>query len=116
MRNILLAWYPWPHPQGTSLFAEDLADRRAATKLMGASLRYRAHVTPQGWQFLWAHYGLDGLLRLTRAAGWFDGVEDTDAAAELARRSVLDGYDPEAHRVSRYAQEARPEEVEAALS
>ena len=108
MNHILLAWYPWPAPQGTSLYADDLADRRAATKLMGASLRYRAHVTPQGWQFLWAHYGLEGLLKLTRAAAWFDGETDAEAAAEITRRSIIGGYEPGARRVSRYAEELEP--------
>jgi hypothetical protein len=105
MKQILLAWYPWPGPHGTSLFAEDLADRRTATKLMGASLRYRAHVTPQGWQFLWNHYALNGLLQLTRAAAWFDSESDDEAAAEIIRRSILGGYDPQAQRVSRHAEE-----------
>jgi hypothetical protein len=48
------------------------------------------------------------LLKLTRAAAWFDGESDAEAAAEIARRSVIGGYDPNAQRVSRYAEELEP--------
>jgi len=50
--------------------------------------------TRTDWRYLWAEYGLDGLIALHRGLGWFDGLDDTAAGEELVHWSLRAGYDP----------------------
>ena len=99
MTNILLAWNPLPFPQGTSYYAADLADTASLVRLLKQVSRYRAHLTPQGWRFLWTQYGQDGLLEINQQAGWIDGDNDRDILEQLISRSTIAGYDPLVQRV-----------------
>jgi len=97
-QQLLLAWQPLPEPAGTSYHPEDLADPETVARLFQAAARYRAHVTPQGWRFLWTHYGLKGLLRINRhASAWADD-DDRDAADQLVSLARITGYDPATDR------------------
>ena len=93
MKDILLAWYPDPAPQGTSLYPQDLSDPQAVVRLFRQASRFRAHVTAEGWRFLFTHYGLMGLLDLNRAAGWL-ADDEREAAEQLLNRARVAGYDP----------------------
>jgi hypothetical protein len=99
MTNILLAWNPLPFPQGTNSYAADLADTASVVRLFKQVSRFRAHVTPEGWRFLWTQYGQDGLLEINRQAGWIDGDNDRDILEQLISRSTIAGYDPLVRRV-----------------
>ncbi|HEY7116845.1 MAG TPA: hypothetical protein VH475_09675 [Tepidisphaeraceae bacterium] len=94
MTRILLAWQPLPAPQGTSFYPHDLSEPEAVVALFRAASRFRAHVTAQGWRFLWANYDLAGLLELNRQAGWFDSTDDREAAEQLIHRARVEGFDP----------------------
>src|SRR5881398_2826211 len=93
MTNILLAWNPLPFPQGTSFYAADLADTASVVQLFKQASHFRAHVTPEGWRFLWTHYGADGLLEINQQAAWIDGDNDRDIIEQLTSRSLIAGYD-----------------------
>jgi hypothetical protein len=97
--NNLLAWYPHPEPRGTSCYAADLSEPQAVVRLFARAAQFRAHVTAQGWRFLWTHYGLAGLLEINRRAGWFDPEDDREAAAQMIDRARIEGYDPSSDRV-----------------
>jgi hypothetical protein len=96
-QQLLLAWQPLPEPEGTSYHPDDLADAETVARLFRAAARYRAHVTPQGWRFLWTHYGLKGLLRINRQAGAW-AADDHEAADQLVSLSLIAGYDPATDR------------------
>jgi hypothetical protein len=99
MKDILLAWYPDPAPQGTSLYPQDLSDPQAVVRLFKQASRFRAHVTAEGWRFLFTHHGLMGLLDLNRDAGWFDADDEREAADQLINRARVAGYDPRTDHV-----------------
>ena len=94
MTRILLAWQAHPQPQGTSFYPNDLSEPDAVVRLFKQASRFRAQITAEGWRFLWASYGLKGLLEINRQSGWFDPENDHDAAEQLINRSLIEGYDP----------------------
>ena len=94
MANILLAWNPLPFPQGTNSYADDLSDPASVVRLFKQASHFRAHITAQGWRFLWARYGKQGLLEINRRAGWIDGDNDREVIEQLTSRSLIAGYDP----------------------
>jgi hypothetical protein len=102
MTNILLAWNPLPFPQGTNAYAADLADTASVVQLFKEVSRFRAHVTPQGWRFLWTQYGKDGLLEINRQAAWIDGDNDRDILEQLISRSTIAGYNPVSEKFRGY--------------
>lgn len=97
MREPTLAWYQYPFPEGTVYFARHLQDAEIAVQVFGHACAGAARITREGWQFLWAYYGLTGLTAIARAANACEGLSVTDdeqLAEELVRRSMLAGYDP----------------------
>jgi hypothetical protein len=99
MTDILLAWYPYPAPQGTSYYPRDLAQPANVVALFKQASRFRAHVTAEGWRYLFTRYGLEGLLDLNRAAGWFDATDEREAAEQLISRARIAGYEPRTNHV-----------------
>lgn len=99
MTDILLAWYPYPAPQGTSYYPHDLRTPANVVALFKQASRFRAHLTAEGWRFLFTHYGLAGLLDLNRDAGWFDAADDHEAAEQLINRARIAGYEPHTDQV-----------------
>lgn len=99
MTDILLAWYPYPAPQGTSYYPHDLAKPDVVVRLFKQASMFRAHVTAEGWRFLFGHYGLEGLLELNRDAGWLDAADEHEAAEQLVHRARIAGYEPRTDRV-----------------
>jgi hypothetical protein len=95
MRGAILAWYQYPEPTGTEYFADDLSEATAVVRLFARAARFRAHITAQGWRFLWKRFGLQGLLDINRQAGWFDPEDDLAAAEQMINRSNIAGYDPQ---------------------
>ena len=94
MTNILLAWNPLPFPQGTNFYTADLADTASVVQLFKQASRFRAHITAEGWRFLWTQYGKTGLLDINRQAAWIDGDNDRDILEQLISRSTIAGYNP----------------------
>jgi hypothetical protein len=94
MRSAILAWYQYPEPTGTEYFADDLSEPRQVVRLFNRAAQFRAHITAQGWRFLWKRYGLSGLLEINRESGWFDPEDDHAAAEQMFNRSSIAGYDP----------------------
>jgi len=94
MTNILLAWNAFPAPQGTNHYAHDLADESAVVDLFRQASHFRAQITAEGWRFLFAEYGLSGLLAINRRAGWVDASDERETAEALVTRSLIAGYDP----------------------
>ena len=94
MRGAILAWYQYPEPTGTEYFASDLSEAPAVVRLFVRASAFRAHITAQGWQFLWKRHGLSGLLEINKEAGWFDPENELAAAEQMINRSNIAGYDP----------------------
>ncbi len=94
MREPILAWYPYPFPEGTVYFARHLADPDTVIQVFGHACAGGARVTPEGWQYLWSAFGLDGLTEIARRGDCFGTGDDEQIADELVRRSMLAGYDP----------------------
>jgi hypothetical protein len=103
MTDLLLAWQPLPEPEGTSYYPDDLADPEIVSGLFRQAARYRAHVTPQGWRFLWTHYGLKDLLRINREAGAWD-ADEREAAEQFVSLALIAGYDPATDRFRGYVE------------
>jgi len=94
MRYELLAVVRQPAARGTRYFERDPCDPEKVVEVFAYAHLSLARVTREGWRFLWAQYGLDGLLAINRCAEWFDAEDDETAAAELVRESLTAGYDP----------------------
>ncbi len=94
MTNILLAWNPLPFPQGTNTYAADLADPQSVVRLFKQASHFRAHITAEGWRFLWTRYGAKGLLEINQQAGWIAGDNDREVIEQLTSRSLIAGYNP----------------------
>ena len=105
MREPILAWYQYPFPEGTVYFARHLADPEIAVQVFGHASAGAARVTPEGWQFLWCNFGLDGLIRVARQADCFESLDEEQVAEELVRRSMLAGYDPVSGFFGHYCEE-----------
>ena len=105
MREPILAWYQYPVPAGTVYFARHLADPGIAVQVFGHACAGAARVTPEGWQFLWSNYGLDGLVEIARDGECFETSDDEQIAEELIRRSMLAGYDPVSGFFGHYCEE-----------
>jgi uncharacterized protein YjhX (UPF0386 family) len=100
--NILLAWNPLPFPQGTNAYAADLSDPASVVRLFKQASRFRAHITAQGWRFLWTRFGKQALLEINQQAGWIDGDHDLEVIEQLTSRSLIAGYDPVSERFRGY--------------
>ena len=111
MRFELLAWSRTPPPLGQRYFEPDLRDAEKAVEVLAYAHLSVARITREGWRFLWAYYGLDGLLALGRYAGWFDGDGDEAAAGDLVRESLLGGYDPVSGLFGDYSEQSRTFEL-----
>ena len=105
MREPILAWYQYPFPEGTVYFARHLQDPDIAVQVFGHACASAARVTPEGWQFLWAHYGLDGMVEIARRGECFGTGDEERIADELVRRSMLAGYDPVSGFFGHYCEE-----------
>jgi hypothetical protein len=116
MANILLAWNPLPFPQGTNSYAEDLSDLESVARLFKQASRFRAHITAEGWRFLWTHFGKPGLLEINRQAGWIDGDNDREVVEQLTSRSLIAGYDPVAERFRGYFERIESLELAASIT
>jgi hypothetical protein len=102
MTKTLLAWDPLPFPQGTSYYAADLADALSVAELFRRVSHFRAHITAEGWRFLWTRYGAAALLEINRTAAWIDADNDTETLEQLTNRSLIAGYDPASDRLRGY--------------
>jgi hypothetical protein len=116
MANILLAWNPLPFPQGTNAYADDLSDLESVVQLFRQASRFRAHITAEGWRFLWMRCGADGLLEINHRAGWIDGDNDRDVIEQLVSRSLIAGYDPVAERFRGYFERIESLELTASIT
>jgi hypothetical protein len=105
MREPILAWYQYPFPEGTVYFARHLCDPQIAVQVFGHAFAGAARVTPEGWQFLWSSFGLDGLIQVARQADCFESLDEEQVAEELVRRSMLAGYDPVSGFFGHYCEE-----------
>jgi hypothetical protein len=102
MNDILLAWDPLPLPQGTSYHAADLSDAQSVAELFKRASHFRAHVTAEGWRFLWTRYGATALLEINRAAAWIYAESETETLEQLTNRALIAGYDPASDRLRGY--------------
>lgn len=94
MREVVLAWYGYPFPDGTVYFARHLTDASIAMQVFAHATGSAARITPEGWQFLWNFYGIDGLTGIARATECYEGMTDEEIADQLVKLSMLAGYDP----------------------
>ncbi len=95
MREPILAWYQYPFPEGTVYFARHLNDAETIVQVFGHASAGAARITREGWQYLWATLGLNGLISVARHGDCFEGADtDEQITDELLRRSMLAGYDP----------------------
>jgi hypothetical protein len=99
MTKTLLAWDPLPFPEGTSYHAADLSDAQSVAKLFRRASHFRAHITAEGWRFLWARYGAAGLLEINREAAWIYAECETETLEQLTNRALIAGYDPSSDRL-----------------
>ena len=90
----ILAWYQLPAPAGTAYFARHLQDAAAVAEIFGHAKVLRAVITRDGWQHLWTRFGLEGLLEINRAAGWFNPSDPSGAAEALRQQSLVAGFNP----------------------
>ncbi len=90
----ILAWYQHPDPAGTAYFARHLQDADAVVEIFGHAKVLRAVITRAGWKHLWAHFGLEGLIEINRAANWFNPADPRGVAEALLQQSLVAGYDP----------------------
>jgi hypothetical protein len=116
MTNILLAWNPLPFPQGTNSYAGDLADAKSVVRLFKQASHFRAHITAEGWRFLWTQFGEQQLLEINRQAGWIDGDNDREVIEQLTSRSLIAGYNPVSERFRGYFERIDPLELAARIT
>jgi hypothetical protein len=102
MSKTLLAWDPLPFPQGTSYYAADLADAPGVAELFRRAAHFRAHITAEGWRFLWTRYGAAALLEINRTAAWIYAETDAETLEQLTNRALIAGYDPSSDRLRGY--------------
>ena len=102
MSRILLAWNPLPFPQGTSYHAADLADAQSVAVLFKRASHFRAHITAEGWRFLWTRYSAQGLLEINQSAAWISADSDTEILEQLTNRALIAGYNPSSDRLRGY--------------
>lgn len=96
MRNAILSWYAFAasgaagrdEPRDPNCTPDRLAE------LFGDARRLDAEMTPEGWQYLWSRYGLEGLIDLARQGGWPRETTDEVVADALVSESLAGGYDP----------------------
>jgi hypothetical protein len=72
----------------------DLSDPERVVELFNDARTLDSDLTPQGWKYLWSHYGLQGLIDLARRGDWPESVGDEEVADALVRESLAAGYDP----------------------
>jgi hypothetical protein len=72
----------------------DLSDPQRVVELFNDARTLDADLTPQGWKYLWSHYGLQGLIDLARRGDWPETAADEEVADALMRESLAAGYDP----------------------
>ena len=102
MSRILLAWDHLPFPQGTSYHAADLADAQSVAELFKRASHFRAHITAEGWRFLWTRYSAQGLLEINQSAAWISADSDTEILEQLTNRALIAGYNPSSDRLRGY--------------
>ena len=99
MTKTLLAWDPLPFPEGTSYHAADLSDAQSVAKLFRRASHFRAHITAEGWRFLWTRYGAQGLLEINQSAAWISADNRAEILEQLTNRALIAGYNPSSDRM-----------------
>ena len=109
MKLAILSWYAyaesgaaaeaggWAAPQAEEAGgrrADDLSDPERVVELFCDARTLDSNLTPQGWKYLWSHYGLQGLIDLARRGDWPESAPDEEVADALMRESLAAGYDP----------------------
>jgi len=74
--------------------ADDLSNPQRVVELFCDARALDSDLTPQGWKYLWSHYGLQGLIDLARRGDWPESAGDEEVADALVRESLAAGYDP----------------------
>lgn len=54
-----------------------------------------AHLSDQGWKYLWDRYSKKGVIEIARRSGWFATESNAEAAERLIEWSRAAGYDPQ---------------------
>jgi len=73
---------------------DDLSNPQRVVELFSDARVMDSDLTPQGWKYLWSHYGLQGLIDLARRGDWPESAGDEEVADALMRESLAAGYDP----------------------
>jgi hypothetical protein len=73
---------------------DDLSNPQCVVELFSDARVMDSDLTPQGWKYLWSHYGLQGLIDLARRGDWPVSAGDEEVADALVRESLAAGYDP----------------------
>jgi hypothetical protein len=74
--------------------SDDLSNPERVAELFCDARALDSDLTPQGWKYLWSHYGLQGLIDLARRGDWPQSTGDEEVADALVRESLAAGYDP----------------------
>ena len=74
--------------------ADDLSNPQRVVELFSDARALDSDLTPEGWKYLWSHYGLQGLIDLARRGDWPESAGDEEVADALMRESLAAGYDP----------------------
>jgi hypothetical protein len=85
--------FPQPQDAGSPR-ADDLSNPDRVAELFCDAGAMDSGLTPQGWKYLWSHYGLQGLIDLARREDWPESAGDEEVADALVRESLAAGYDP----------------------
>jgi hypothetical protein len=54
-----------------------------------------AHLSGEGWKYLWDRYGKKGVIDIARRSGWFATESNAEATERLIQWSRAAGYDPQ---------------------
>lgn len=94
MESPTLAWYKYPLPKGTNYTKKDLLDRKNVVIVFDYCQIRLGVIFKEGWQFLFEHYKLEGILDIDKESGWLDDDDLGEWIVYIYYHSFIGGYDP----------------------
>ena len=103
----LLGWTKFPEPEGTSFFKKEFEDKDKLIELFKYCDQGLGLVKAEGWQFIIAEYGLEGILELDQQSKWLLEEDKGEWLRNIFYQCFSSGYDPEADEMGDYDLETK---------